>query len=106
MIAYNKEEKHELVRHGVYSISRHPSYFGFFIWGIGSQLMLVNILSTPMYAYVLWHFFNDRIRYEERLLIKFFGAEYINYRRTVSVLIPYVEGYSNYDNSANYTDDD
>lgn len=35
-IQFYKEEKHVLVTHGLYSISRHPSYFGWFMWAVGT----------------------------------------------------------------------
>ena len=49
---------------------------------------MLNFISIIGFAITLWHFFNDRIKYEERLLIKFFGNEYINYKNTVPILIP------------------
>lgn len=35
-IQFYKDEKHELVTHGLYSVSRHPSYFGWFLWAVGT----------------------------------------------------------------------
>ena len=35
IVQYQKVAGHRLVRHGVYSISRHPSYFGWFYWSVG-----------------------------------------------------------------------
>ena len=57
----SRNEGHELVTHGLYAYFRHPSYFGFFWWGIGTQVMLGNIVSTIGYAGVLWYFFKTRI---------------------------------------------
>jgi len=42
---------------------RHPSYTGFFYWGIGTQLLLMNPISLIGYAVVLFRFFKERIRY-------------------------------------------
>lgn len=42
------------------------------------------------YAYVLWKFFSRRIEGEEGLLIKFFGQEYIEYKRGTVIGIPFV----------------
>lgn len=55
------KEGHTLVRNGVYDLSRHPSYFGFFWWGLGTQLMLGNAVCFVGYALVLWRFFSGRI---------------------------------------------
>lgn len=34
-VQYRKVEGHQLVTNGIYSISRHPAYFGWFYWSIG-----------------------------------------------------------------------
>ena len=52
---------HELVTKGVYGILRHPSYFGFWWWGIGGQMVLGNVVCLFGYAVVLWRFFRGRI---------------------------------------------
>jgi protein-S-isoprenylcysteine O-methyltransferase len=62
-ISYQKLPTHQLVTSGVYSISRHPSYFGFFWWGVGTQIFLSNPLSTVVFIGVLWRFFSERIQY-------------------------------------------
>lgn len=60
-VQVERKEGHELVRHGVYGVLRHPSYFGFFWWGLGTQLMLGNVVCLAGYAVVLWRFFYKRI---------------------------------------------
>lgn len=57
-----KVEGHQLVTTGVYSILRHPSYFGFFWWGLGTQMVLGNAICFLAYTYLLWNFFAKRIR--------------------------------------------
>jgi protein-S-isoprenylcysteine O-methyltransferase len=56
-----KNEGHELVTTGLYAHFRHPSYFGFFWWGLGTQVLLGNTVSFIAYAGVLWYFFHTRI---------------------------------------------
>lgn len=56
-----KNDGHELVTTGLYAYFRHPSYFGFFWWGVGTQLMLGNTICFVAYAAVLWLFFSRRI---------------------------------------------
>jgi protein-S-isoprenylcysteine O-methyltransferase len=63
-----KHDGHELVTNGLYHYLRHPSYFGFFWWGIGTQLMLGNTVCSLAYAGVLWYFFKKRITRESPLL--------------------------------------
>lgn len=64
LVQYTKKDDHILVTHGVYAISRHPSYLGFFWWGIGTQVVLGNPFCLLGYAVVLWNFFASRIRSE------------------------------------------
>ncbi|KAJ6151401.1 Isoprenylcysteine carboxyl methyltransferase [Penicillium chermesinum] len=68
-----RKEGHVLVTQGVYSVLRHPSYFGFFWWGLGTQLVL------GMW-FVSWG--------EEAFLVRFFGADYVQYRQATPVGIP------------------
>jgi protein-S-isoprenylcysteine O-methyltransferase len=90
-IQYYKAETHTLVTTGIYSTLRHPSYFGFFWWAIGTQLILGNIICLGGYAFVLWNFFNRRIRVEEAWLERFFRGEYAAYRQTVGTRIPFIK---------------
>ncbi|KAG8977756.1 hypothetical protein FRB90_008715, partial [Tulasnella sp. 427] len=85
-----KEDTHVLVTNGIYSWLRHPSYTGFYYWGLGTQLTLQNPISFVGYSIVMWNFFHQRIPYEEKHLIKFFGSDYINYRKRVGTLIPFI----------------
>ncbi|KAG8930563.1 hypothetical protein FRC02_004026 [Tulasnella sp. 418] len=89
-VAWQKLEKHKLVTHGVYGWFRHPSYTGYFYWGLGTQLALQNPLSFVLFFVALWRFFNSRIKAEERFLTKFFGNEYVQYRKTVGTMIPFI----------------
>lgn len=91
-IQERKRRDHVLVKSGVYSLVRHPSYFGWFFWSIGTQILLCNPLCTVIYAVASWNFFKSRILYEEFHLIKFFGKEYQNYQARVPSGIPFVKG--------------
>ncbi|KAJ5084193.1 hypothetical protein NUU61_008772 [Penicillium alfredii] len=82
------KQGHVLVKSGLYRFFRHPSYFGFFWWGLGTQLVLGNVLCLVGYAAVLWRFFSSRIKREEAFLIQFFGAEYVQYKEETPVGIP------------------
>ncbi len=46
------EDGHKLVTNGIYSILRHPAYFGWFYWSIGTQLFLCNPICTIFYTWV------------------------------------------------------
>lgn len=91
LIRTRHEENHKLVTHGVYRFVRHPSYTGFFIWSVGTQVMLCNPVSTVAFAFVVWGFFSKRIPYEEHFLRRFFGSEYEDYVRRVPSGVPFVK---------------
>ena len=97
---------HVLVTRGIYAWLRHPSYFGFFWWALGTQLVLGNVFCLIGYSVVLWKFFMLRIKglispapwfgfanelvEEEKYLDQFFGEDYERYKRRTSVGIPFV----------------
>ncbi len=111
LIQSKKKEGHVLVTGGIYKYLRHPSYFGFFWWGLGTQVVLGNAVCLVGYAVVLWRFFKRRIESayipfrgmqrgcslireisaeEETLLIGFFGMDYVRYRDRTTVGIPFI----------------
>lgn len=90
IVQSTKKEDHILVTSGVYAISRHPAYFGFFWWGLGTQLLLGNIICFFGYTFVLWKFFAHRIFHEEKHLVSFFGKDYDRYRQKTPVRIPFI----------------
>lgn len=90
IVQSRKKDDHVLVKSGIYRILRHPSYFGFFWWGLGTQILLGNHVCFLAYAAVLWKFFASRIVKEEKFLVKFFGQNYVQYREDTPVLIPFI----------------
>jgi protein-S-isoprenylcysteine O-methyltransferase len=79
---------HRIVRAGPYRLVRHPSYSGLLICFLGTGLAMYNWLSlgclfVPIAAAVIF-----RIHVEERMLEGEFGAEYVEYRRLTSRLVP------------------
>jgi protein-S-isoprenylcysteine O-methyltransferase len=137
-VQMKKATDHTLVTDGIYAWLRHPSYFGFYWWGVGGQVVLGNWICCAGYAVILWRFFNRRIKRksslffffgsrrmpffffsgigsvaekeinksyngslfanlnlvtkdEEKLLIEFFGQDYIDYRTRTGVGIPFIQ---------------
>ena len=52
--------------------------------------MLLNIICLIGFPFGLYMFFSDKIIEEEGLLIEFFGNDYIEYKKKVGILIPFI----------------
>ena len=77
----------KIVTSGVYSIVRHPQYFGGILAHIGFSFLLsglYSLLVTPL-VIVIVYIISWK---EESELIKEFGQEYEDYRSKVPMLIP------------------
>lgn len=72
---------HRLVTQGPYHFFRHPSYTGFLLWSMGTQLLLTNPVCGVVHTLAVLYFFHRRVREEERHLIRFFGNDYILYKK-------------------------
>ncbi|CAO3612703.1 unnamed protein product [Cunninghamella echinulata] len=86
-----KAPDHELVKHGIYSVMRHPSYFGFYWWAIGVQCLLLNPICLSLFIYWLHRFFSERIAYEEYTLLRFFGDEWTEYKKKTPSWMPFIK---------------
>ncbi|XP_029675132.1 LOW QUALITY PROTEIN: protein-S-isoprenylcysteine O-methyltransferase [Formica exsecta] len=93
VVQSEKNDNHQLVTHGVYSLCRHPSYVGWFYWSIGTQLVLQNPFCFCAYALMSWRFFHDRVLIEEITLLNFFGEDYVKYQEKVRTGLPFISGY-------------
>lgn len=90
IIQHVKKDNHVLVTTGIYKYLRHPSYFGFYYWSIGTQLLVGNVVSTFAFGVSSWFFFNRRIPYEEQTLIRLFPNGYEHYMTTSYIGIPFI----------------
>jgi protein-S-isoprenylcysteine O-methyltransferase Ste14 len=71
-------------------VLRHPAYFGWFYWSIGTQLLLCNPLCFLAYIAASWSFFSKRIPYEESLLAEFYPLTYSDYCKKTIIGIPFI----------------
>ena len=72
---------------------RHPSYFGWTLWAVGTQVMMVNPVSVVGFIFASHMFFADRIPAEEELLVEFFGNAYIKYAQKTPIMLPGIKGF-------------
>ncbi len=82
--------RHSRHRPPVRRLMRHPSYAGFYLWAVGCQLVLGNVVCALAFALILHRFFSERIRAEEAILQRFFPGDYERYRRECPSGIPLV----------------
>lgn len=68
---------------------RHPAYFGFSCFSIGTQLLLANPICLVGYVFAMRAFFKERIRVEEEALMRMY-PEYKDYRKRVPVCMPFI----------------
>ena len=70
---------HQLVKHGVYRMIRHPMYAAIFLWCIAQGLLLANWLAgwSAFATFALMYVI--RTPREERMMCEFFGQEYRDY---------------------------
>lgn len=83
------KEDHELIITGPYALVRNPIYTGLLFGFIGSAVALNEwrgIMAVFITAISFWR----KLKFEEKWLEQTFGETYINYKRRVSALIPFV----------------
>ncbi|MBK9271551.1 MAG: isoprenylcysteine carboxylmethyltransferase family protein [Saprospiraceae bacterium] len=89
-IQIDRRKEHQLITTGIYSWSRHPAYFGWFVWALASQILLSNPISFLLFWFWSWVYFKKRIELEEEYLFRFFGDEYLQYKSKTPVRIPFI----------------
>jgi protein-S-isoprenylcysteine O-methyltransferase Ste14 len=85
----NFKEKHELIQKGPYAYVRHPIYSALLLMFSGTAIAIGNLggfLGFPVLFISFW----IKLHQEETLLIRHFKEEYLNYKKKVKALIPYV----------------
>jgi protein-S-isoprenylcysteine O-methyltransferase Ste14 len=83
------KEQHELIQNGPYAIVRHPIYSGFLLAILGTAIVhgeLRGLLALPV-AVVGWTL---KLRLEESFMAQQFGTAYLDYKRRVKALVPFV----------------
>jgi len=59
-VQYRKQQDHQLVTHGIYAWSRHPSYVGWFLWSVGTQVIRWRGLDTFRHYQLIWWYNEQR----------------------------------------------
>ena len=83
------KQDHELIRRGPYQIVRHPIYTGFLFALLGTSFVygfarcFIGVLIVGLGFWI-------KSKTEEQFMVQQFGEQYIQYRRQVRALIPYI----------------
>jgi protein-S-isoprenylcysteine O-methyltransferase Ste14 len=83
------KEDHQLIQNGPYSLVRHPIYSGFILAFLGTAMVYGEMrgllgLALSALGWVL------KLRTEEALLAEQFGSAYLDYKRRVKALVPFL----------------
>jgi len=83
------QKKHSLIQTGPYSITRHPQYTGAIIAFFGTSIVLGQIFcfawSILLTFGLIW-----KAKQEEKILSQKFPAEYLEYKKKVKMVVPYI----------------
>jgi protein-S-isoprenylcysteine O-methyltransferase Ste14 len=85
------KEGHRLIRSGPYGYVRHPIYTGMLVAATGTALVVGEWRGVLAVAIILVAHSLKALR-EERMLMREFGQEYEDYRRSTGFLIPRIFG--------------
>jgi len=83
------KEKHELITSGPYAYVRHPIYTGLSLMVLG-VVLYVNTLAFTIFFVLFFFGAYYKAKKEEKLLISHFSNKYIEYKKKIKALIPYI----------------
>jgi protein-S-isoprenylcysteine O-methyltransferase Ste14 len=81
------EQHEEFIVSGLHAYVRHPIYSGTILIFLGF-FFFEPTLSSVIHLFMLFMYLPFGIHYEEKKLIAIHGEKYIQYKKTVSSLIP------------------
>ncbi|MFX1367630.1 MAG: methyltransferase family protein [Promethearchaeota archaeon] len=80
-------EESEIQEHEIYSVVRHPAYFGGLLMGFGGLIFRLSVYSILMFL-IVYGVFRLQARREEKELEERFGDSYREYMKRVPRLCP------------------
>lgn len=72
---------------GVFKLVRHPIYTGAILFYLGAILITLSVASALFWLLIIC-FYILIARYEERILTKEFGEDYLKYKKKTGMLFP------------------
>jgi len=83
------KEQHELIQGGPYALVRHPIYTGLLLAFLGTAVAYGEIRGLAGFLLAVLGF-SLKLRTEESFMIQQFGDAYLDYKRRVKALVPFV----------------
>ena len=83
-------DNHQLNTSGIYKYIRHPSYTGLLLYYLGLALVMQNLVSLMLLIFAPFIAVFYRIRQEETVLVRHFGAKYLAYQKLSWRLFPFI----------------
>jgi protein-S-isoprenylcysteine O-methyltransferase Ste14 len=87
-VSLQLKDDHKLITHGVYARVRHPMYSAFWLMALAQALLLPNIVAGLAGIVGFGTLYLLRVKQEEELMLKGFGAEYQAYMDRTGRIIP------------------
>jgi len=84
------EENKGIITNGVFSLVRHPMYFGSILLFFSFVILSYSILAFLVWLVIVF-FYYFISHYEEKLLIKKFSDKYREYQKRVPMFIPFLK---------------
>ena len=84
------QKEHKLITSGMYHYVRHPIYTAGIISFLGFILIANSLLGLLVGLFLVFPALLYRIHVEEQILIAHFGKEYVEYKKKVKALIPWI----------------
>lgn len=82
------QNQHQLITDGPYRWISHPAYTGLLIALAGAGLAMGDVLALLLLTVLPFFAFKSRIAIEEKILIKQFGNQYLDYLDKTYKLLP------------------
>ncbi len=83
------KQDHKLIRTGPYAVARHPIYAGLGLAILGTAIAIGEVrgLAATVAALIGMAL---KSRLEEEFMTEQFGAEYVQYKKDVKAMIPFI----------------
>jgi protein-S-isoprenylcysteine O-methyltransferase Ste14 len=88
------KDDHQLITSGVFKWVRHPMYAAFVVIAVAQIFMLQNWVIGPAFLLSAIPFYLQRVKREEKMLIKKFGSDYQEYIDRTGEIFPRIDKFT------------